>query len=288
VTGVVGVEGRQSHQAVDSVFCLEIAVGIVPGYGDGDALDPALRGGAVVVNERFHSQKFFERVSAERVSIASVVPTLLQFLLHARLSMEAYKLAPFRHFICGGGPLTVELASKVEQTFKMPIIHGYGLSETTCYCSSLPLDISSPERKNWLTKHGFPSIGVPLPANEMEIHDASGNSLEEGERGEIVIRGHTVMKGYLGDPEANAESFAHGWFRSGDEGFFRYDDQGRKFFFITGRIKEINLTAAKLLGIERGRVVGNASVRSWLRSPDPNSTNIVEQPCADRTKCAAK
>jgi long-chain acyl-CoA synthetase len=91
----------------------------------------------------------------------------------------------------------------------------------------------------WLSKYGFPSIGAAIPANEMTIHDDDGNEREEGEKGEIVIRGHTVMAYYFGDPEANEKTFAHGWFRSGDEGFFRYDEQGRKFFFITGRIKEL-------------------------------------------------
>ncbi len=54
-----------------------------------------------------------------------------------------------------------------------------------------------------------------------------------------MIRGHNVMKGYFVNTAANEQAFTHGWFRSGDEGFFRYDDQGRKFFFITGRIKEL-------------------------------------------------
>jgi long-chain acyl-CoA synthetase len=61
----------------------------------------------------------------------------------------------------------------------------------------------------------------------------------EGEKGEIVIRGHDVMKYYLGRPDANETTFAFNWFRSGDEGFFRYDAQARRFFFISGRIKEL-------------------------------------------------
>jgi long-chain acyl-CoA synthetase len=91
----------------------------------------------------------------------------------------------------------------------------------------------------WLSKYGLPSIGVPLPVNEMAIHDEHCNELGEGERGEIVIRGHNVMKYYFQNTEANKSTFAHGWFRSGDEGFFKYDDQERRFFFITGRIKEL-------------------------------------------------
>ncbi len=202
-------------------------------------MTPLYGGTTIVLNQKFHPDRFFERISAERVAITSVVPTMLQILLHARLDMAAYKMQNFRHVICGAGPLTVELASRFEQTFKIPIVHGYGLSETTCYSCFLPVDLDTPTHRAWLTKHGFPSIGMPLPANEMAIADAEGNALNEGERGEIVIRGHTVMQGYLNNPEVNRETFKHGWFRSGDEGFFLYDEEGRKFFFITGRIKEI-------------------------------------------------
>ena len=202
-------------------------------------LTPLWSGGGIVLNQKFHTDRFFERLSAEKVSVVSVVPTLLQFLLHAKLSMEAYKLAHLRHIICGAGPLTVDLVLKFEHQFNIPVVHGYGLSETTCYSCFLPIDLHRGDHKLWLSKYGFPSIGVPLPVNEMAIHDEQGNEVEEEQRGEIVIRGHNVMKYYFQNTEANETTFAHGWFRSGDEGFFRYDDQGRKFFFITGRIKEL-------------------------------------------------
>jgi long-chain acyl-CoA synthetase len=133
----------------------------------------------------------------------------------------------------------VDLATRFEQKFKMPIVHGYGLSETTCYSCFLPLDLSTADHRAWMSRHGFPSIGAPLPVNAMAIHDADGNELAEGERGEIVIRGHTVMRQYLNDDAANEDAFSHGWFRSGDEGFWLPDEAGRQFFFITGRIKEI-------------------------------------------------
>jgi long-chain acyl-CoA synthetase len=202
-------------------------------------MTPLYAGCGVVLNQKFHADKFFERISAERVTVVSVVPTLLQFLLHSKIDLEAYKLAHFRHVICGAGPLTVELAMKFENAFKIPIVHGYGLSETTCYSCFLPIDHSHEEHKYWMSKFGYPSIGVPIPINEMAIHDDKGNELPEGEKGEIVIRGHNVMKYYFQNEEANAKTFAHNWFRSGDEGFFRYDDTNRKFFFITGRIKEL-------------------------------------------------
>ncbi len=202
-------------------------------------MTPMYYGGSVVLNQKFHSDKFFERIAAEQVNVVSVVPTLLQFLLHEALDMSRYDISHFRHIICGAGPLTVELAANFENQFKIPIIHGYGLSETTCYSCFLPLDLTPEEHQSWMRDYGFPSIGVAIPPNEMTIHDDQGNKLAEGARGEIVIRGHNVMKEYYANPEANETTFAFGWFRSGDEGFFKTDQKGRKFFFITGRIKEL-------------------------------------------------
>jgi len=73
----------------------------------------------------------------------------------------------------------------------------------------------------------------------MAIHNETGDPLPEHTRGEIVIRGHNVMRRYFGSNELNNLTFAHGWFRSGDEGFFMTDGLGRQYFFITGRLKEL-------------------------------------------------
>jgi long-chain acyl-CoA synthetase len=202
-------------------------------------ITPLYAGGSVVLNRRFHSESFFERAAAENVNVASVVPTLLQFLLHEYRDRERPDLSALRYLICGAGPLTVELASRFEQKFGIPVIHGYGLSETTCYSCFLPHGLTAGEHRHWMADFGFPSIGLAIPPNEMAIHDAGGRECEEGARGEIVIRGHNVMKCYYANPAANEAAFTHGWFRSGDEGFFRRDSSGRSYFFITGRIKEL-------------------------------------------------
>ncbi len=200
---------------------------------------PLWYGGSVVLRRKFHTDEFFSTLAREGVGVASVVPTLLQFLLHAGPIPADLDLTRFRHIICGAGPLTCELATNFEATFGIPIIHGYGLSETTCYACFLPVDLSAGEHARWMREFGFPSIGVPLPVNEMAIHDASGNALPETARGEIVIRGHNVMREYFAEREVNEATFRHGWFRSGDEGFFVRDAGGRPFFFITGRLKEL-------------------------------------------------
>ncbi|MFQ3599150.1 MAG: class I adenylate-forming enzyme family protein [Chloroherpetonaceae bacterium] len=200
---------------------------------------PMFYGGHVVLNQKFQTETFFERLANEKVKIVSVVPTLLAFLVQGDIDLSQYDLSHFSHFICGAGPLTVELAAKFEDRYNLKIIHGYGLSETTCYSCYLPIDLSEEEHKRMMRQYGFPSIGVPLACNEMAIWNERGEKVRAGWRGEIVIRGHNVMKGYYNNQEANLKAFEKGWFHSGDEGFFQQDEQGRKFFFITGRLKEL-------------------------------------------------
>ncbi|MEQ9092446.1 MAG: class I adenylate-forming enzyme family protein [Balneola sp.] len=202
-------------------------------------MTPFFVGGSVVLNEKFQIDQFFPVIEEEDVKIVSVVPTLLQYLNSFYEDKETPKLKNFSHAICGAGPLTVNVAKNFEAKFGKRIIHGYGLSETTCYSCYLPLGINDKSHRKWMQDFGYPSIGVAIPANEMAIHDEQGNSLQEGERGEIVIRGVNVMKGYFNNPEANEKAFTNGWFRSGDEGFYQNDEKGNAYYFITGRIKEL-------------------------------------------------
>ena len=189
----------------------------------------------------------------EQVNVVSVVPTLLQFLIEYGDreknagntifggNISRRNLTHFRHLICGAGTLSVTLAKAFSDMFGITILHGYGLSETTCFSCFLPINLSWKSNQHWLLDHEYPSIGCPIEPNEMAIFaaDGSGVKLGEGERGEICIRGHNVMQGYFKRPDANEETFKFQWFRSGDEGFYLRDENGRPFFFITGRIKEL-------------------------------------------------
>ena len=196
-------------------------------------------GGRLVVNQKFSTNTFLKRLSDEKVKIVSVVPTLLQFLLHSVESTKGFNLDNFSHIICGAGPLTCELVKNFEERFGLKIVHGYGLSETTCYSCFIPVDLPEDEHNKWLNDFGFPSIGIQIECNEMDIQNEKGESMEENEKGEIVIRGHNVMKYYFNNDEVNSKTFENSWFKSGDEGFFKYDSGGNKYFFITGRLKEL-------------------------------------------------
>jgi acyl-CoA synthetase (AMP-forming)/AMP-acid ligase II len=246
--GIAEWNGITGNQRLMCVLPIHHVNGIVV-----TLVTPLFVGASVVLNRAFSSSTFWQRIAAERVQIVSVVPTLLQFCLDYAESQTAkgepiwgtgihqQDLTRFRHLICGAGTLAMALVKAFEEKFGFPVLHGYGLSETTCYSCFLPIELSWDEHKHWLLDYGYPSIGCPIDPNEMAIFsaDGSGQQLPPGERGEICIRGHNVMKGYFKRPDANAETFRFGWFRSGDEGFYEVDEQGRQFFFITGRIKEL-------------------------------------------------
>jgi len=202
-------------------------------------MTPLYSGGSVVLHRKFRAQAFWSTLAEESCTWVSVVPTVLAFLCERHDDLSKLDLSRFRHIICGAGPLTTDLAARFHDCFHVRVVHGYGLSETTCYSCFLPIDLGEKEYLSWMTERGFPSIGCPVCANEMAVHDDHGVPLGEGERGEIVVRGHNVMRYYFQRPESNAEAFAHGWFRSGDEGFYQMGADGRPYFFITGRLKEL-------------------------------------------------
>ena len=224
----------QEHTTMMCVLPIHHVNGIVVTH-----VTPLMVGASIVLNRKFSTENFFPIIQSEKVSVISVVPTLLSYLLKYYQDKEYSKPECISHIICGAGPLTCELVQSFEDRFSIKVLHGYGLSETTCYSCFLPLELSDTLHKTMLVSYGFPSIGTPIPSNEMSIHDMSGNSLPELSRGEIVIRGSNVMKEYLHNEKANEETFKYGWFRSGDEGFWMKGPNDQPYFFITGRLKEL-------------------------------------------------
>jgi len=126
---------------------------------------------------------------------------------------------------------------KIENLIQVPVLEAYGMTEASHQMCSNPL----PPRGRKASSVG-PGTGV-----QVGIMDEEGNLLPSGELGEVVIKGPNVIEGYENNPEANAKSFTHGWFRTGDQGMI--DDDG--YLRLTGRLKElINRGGEKIAPVE--------------------------------------
>jgi len=183
----------------------------------------AYAGTTLTLLPRFEAGKALEIVQRDRVTIFEGVPTMHGALLH-HPERDAYDTSSLRMMISGGASLPGEVLRGIEEAFGVVLLEGYGLSETS--------PVASFNRRD-ARKVG--SIGTPIDGVEMRIVDEDGNELPPGEVGEIAIRGHNVMKGYLGRPDATAEAIRDGWLHTGD--LARLDEDG--FFFIVDRKKDM-------------------------------------------------
>jgi long-chain acyl-CoA synthetase len=205
-----------------------VVLGALPlfhAFGQTCALNTCvLAGGMLTLIPRFDGSKALEIIQRDRVTVFEGVPTMYGAMLHAPDRSE-YDASSMRLCASGGAAMPVELMRAFEAAFDCKVLEGYGLSETSPVAS-----FNHPDRER---KPG--SIGTPIRGVEMRIVDEDDHELPAGEIGEIVIRGHDVMKGYWGRPEATAAAIRDGWFHSGDLG--RIDDDG--YFFIVDRKKDM-------------------------------------------------
>ncbi len=183
-------------------------------------------GGTVSLISRFEPGKVFEVIARDAVTFFAGVPTMYFALLHYE-GEGRHDLATVRYAFTGGAPMPVEVMNAFESQFDVKIQEGFGLSETSPVASFGRLD--RPRKPG--------SIGYPVWGVELRIMDDDDNQLPDGERGEICIRGHNIMKGYLGRPDATKEALKNGWFHSGDIGL--RDEDG--CYWIVDRKKDMIL-----------------------------------------------
>ena len=189
-----------------------VALPLFHSFGQTVQMNAGLYNGSkLVLVPRFEPGTVLDLMVKERVHLFAGVPTMFWALLnHAR--QHGVDPAPIAEnlILCnsGGAPLPVELLRAFEETFAVKILEGYGLSETSPVATFNQLD--RPRKVG--------SIGLPIFGVEVRVVNDRFEDVPTGEPGEIVIRGANVMKGYHNRPEANAEAFQDGWFRTGDIG----------------------------------------------------------------------
>lgn len=185
------------------------------------------RGVESILLPRFDAAAVFGLMQKHGVTIFAGVPTMYWGLLNYKGDEFDYKAIAEKLRVCasGGASLPVQVMKDFEERFKVPIIEGYGMSEGSPVVTFNQLSVGR--------KPG--SIGTTVWGVEVKIVDENDQEVPVGEKGELLYRGHNVMKGYYKRPEANAETLRGGWMHSGDVAI--KDEDG--FYYIVDRTKDM-------------------------------------------------
>ncbi len=184
-------------------------------------LRSAMQGTGVVVHERFDPEAVNRAIDAERITIVSLVAVMLERLLEARGDTPFPR--SFRCALIGGGPVPARLLERCHRV-ALPVAPTYGLTEAASQVATLIPGESA--------RH-VGSAGRALPGTELRIDGST--------EGEILVRGPTVMAGYLDDPAATAAALRDGWLHTGDMGYL--DDDG--FLFVLDRRDDLIVTGGE-------------------------------------------
>jgi long-chain acyl-CoA synthetase len=187
-------------------------------------------GNRIVLLPRFEPRTTLEAMEKENVNFWVGVPTMYWAILKY-VEETGYDVSKVKEHLkvpsSGGAPMPVEVIKDFERVFGLRILEGYGLSETS------PLACFNHFEKP--SKPG--TVGQPIFGVDVKCFDENDREVKRGERGEVVIRGSNVMKGYYKRPEATAEALRGGWFHTGDVGIM--DEEG--YLAIVDRTKDMIL-----------------------------------------------
>jgi long-chain acyl-CoA synthetase len=189
-----------------------------------------LTAGCLELLPAFDMDRVLEILSRGEITKFFAVPTVYIRLLG--LPDLKKTLGPLRYCFSAAASMAMEIVRQWKERTGITISESYGMTE------AMPITFNHyyPER------HVVGSVGHPVHGVEVQIRDISGNVLEQGQEGEICVRGPNVMKAYLGNPEGTAASFWNGgWVRSGDIGIF--DSNG--YLTIVDRLKDLIITGGE-------------------------------------------
>ncbi|GGS90827.1 long-chain fatty acid--CoA ligase [Nonomuraea spiralis] len=207
----------------------DVALAVLPlfhSFGQVAVMNVSVRRRAtLVLQPRFEAGAALELMRGEKVTMFAGVPTMFWALLSELRAGGAAPPPALRVAVSGGAACPVEVLKDFEAAFGVPILEGYGLSETS--------PVACFNRPGRPTRPG--TIGLPVWGVEMRLVDGDGNVIEGGGPGEIAVRGHNVMKGYYGRPEETEEVLRDGWFLTGD--LATRDEDG--YYAVVDRTKDM-------------------------------------------------
>lgn len=186
------------------------------------------RGATSILLPRFDAETVLNLLDKHKVTAFAGVPTMY-WGLNSYLDAHDYDIANIKanlkSCLSGGASLPVPVLEKFEKQFDITILEGYGMSEGSPVVTFNQLDIG---RK-------IGSVGTPVWGVQVKLVNEKGETVPVGEKGELLYKGHNVMKGYYKNPEATAKTIQNGWLYSGDIAV--KDEDG--FYFIVDRTKDM-------------------------------------------------
>jgi len=176
---------------------------------------------------RFDAQVAIDTMVKHKITVFAGVPTMYWALTNHEGNNDAIKSIAknLKIAVSGGASLPINVLESFEKKFDVQIIEGYGMSEGSPVVTFNQKDVGC--------KPG--SIGTPIWGVQVKLVDTDGNEVPQGEKGELIYKGHNVMKGYYKKPEANAKTIKNGWLYSGD--IATKDEDG--FYYIVDRTKDM-------------------------------------------------
>ncbi len=200
-------------------------------------------GATTVIHRLFDAAAVVDEIERSRVTTVWLAPAMVNAIM-ALPDIETRELSSVRVIINGGEKMPIPLIERLQRTFPSAwFADAYGLTESVSGDTFL-------DRDSMITKLG--SVGRPCLYLELEVWDDGGKPVPAGGRGEVVLRGPKVFKGYWRDPDATEAAFAGGWFHTGDIGVL--DDDG--YLFIVDRLKDMILSGGEnIAGSEVERVL---------------------------------
>jgi acyl-CoA synthetase (AMP-forming)/AMP-acid ligase II/acyl carrier protein len=183
-------------------------------------------GGSVVCTPGFMAPSFFDWMAEFRPTWYTAVPTMhASIISRAKVNQAAIDSHALRFIRSSSAALPRTTLAQLEETFRVPVVEAYGMTEASHQMASNPLPPHL-RKAGTVGRAAGPAIAVL---------DADGRSLPAQIRGEVAIKGPNVTTGYVRNPVANAAAFTDGWLRTGDEGIFDADG----YLTILGRLKEV-------------------------------------------------
>ena len=191
-----------------------------------------LRGAAILPQAVFDVPKLLALVEAERISMLPGPPTVFQSILD-HPDLASYDLSSVRSSVTGAAVVPVEVIRRMREDLAIrTVVTGYGMTETTGTISMCRFD-DPPEVI-------AATVGRPIPGVEVRIVDDDGLVVDDGQPGELEVRGFNVMAGYFNDPVGTAAAFHDGWLCTGDIGFrdaggnLHITDRKKDMFIVGG------------------------------------------------------